>query len=127
MANPSAIAQGSKSGPPLDIVVTVDGAPVEVVFTLTLIDPVTSQSLVFSPTDPADSTLDHRYRVPGPTWWQNGKLVFAQVDGEPGPWVQNVAHLRAFQGDDELVDHAWDIIDGDDPAAIKLALTLDLQ
>ncbi|HEX8394930.1 MAG TPA: hypothetical protein VF665_21470 [Longimicrobium sp.] len=127
MSNPSAIAQGSFNGPPLDVVVTVDGAPAAVVFSLVLVDPVTNQNLRFGPADPMDSALNYRYRVPGPTWWQNNKLVFCQVDGEPGAWAQNTAHLRAFQGDEELRDAAWDTISGDDPDAVPLTLTFQLQ
>lgn len=126
MADPNAIAQGAVNGPPLDVMVTVDGAPVGVVFSLVLIDPVTNQGLRFGPADPIDSTPNHRYRVPGPTWWQNGKLVFCQVDGEPGPWAENRAHLRAFQGDSELQDNAWDLIVGDDPDGVPLTLTFQL-
>lgn len=127
MADPNATARGSANGPPLDVMVTVDGAPAAVVFSLTLIDPVTKQSRAFGPADPIDSTLDHRYRVPGPTWWQNGKVVLCQVDGEPGAWAENRAYVRAFQGDQELQDHAWDVMKGEDPPGMPLALIFQLQ
>ncbi len=127
MADPNATARGALSGPPLDVMVTVDGAPAAVVFSLTLIDPVTKQSRPFGPGDPIDGTLNHRYRVPGPTWWQNGKVVLCQVDGEPGAWTENRAHLRAFQGDQELQDPAWGVMKGDDPPGMPLALIFKLQ
>ncbi len=127
MADPAATAKGDVNGPPLDVMVTVDGAPSAVVFSLVLVDPATKQSLRFGPPDPIDSTLDHRYRIPGPTWWQSGKLVFCQVDGEPGAWAENRAYLRAFQGDSELEDSAWDVLDGDDPPGTPLTLTLNLR
>jgi hypothetical protein len=114
------------NGPPLDVMVTVDGAPSAVVFSLVIVDPVTNQGRSFGPADPMDSTVNHRYRVPGPTWWQNNKLIFCQVDGEPGAWAQNRAYLRAFQGDQQLQDVAWDIIDGQDPAGVPLTLTFKL-
>jgi hypothetical protein len=125
MANKATVT-GSRSGPPLDVMVVVDGAPVQVVFELFIRDPKTKQQKEFGPMDPVSSTLGHRYRVPGPTWWQHGKIIYAQVDGEPGPWAQNPAYLVAFQGDHQLEGHATELITASDPDGIQLYLELKL-
>jgi|GEM_PF-7039636 len=125
MPNPKAKATGNRLGPPIEVVVSVDGAPVGVVFSLSIVDPTTTEGpLPFGPSSPLESQVDRRYTVPAPAWWLDGKVIRCQVDGEPGPWTQNRVRLAAYQAGERLEELAWDVIQENDPDGIPLRLSL---